>query len=361
MGHQRSPRHSCRAGKAAQSRPSLHLEVARIIHAQTRTDDPLSGQTAGAAVHRTVFPKYSHPNSPKTYTLPQLAACVVLCFYFKMSYRDFVELLRMSQELREALELEAVPHYRTLSRMYQRFRASHLDEMNRQLLQSLGVVEEAVALDSTGFRPTQARAYFQTRRGRPFRSWVKGSYAVGTRSQLILGVLSGRGPSGDSSPLSTLKRRVSPYGKRGDWVILADGGFDGRGVGSRDLIPPLRHRGALKATKAQGASRVGISGEAYFRRVERGVAHKALHFLQHQAHLDLTDYPRFKREGIEVIGPGQIEGANKHVIGQRLKITGAHWSESGASAKALVRSRFFSHNPVTPFHAVRHAAFPTAA
>lgn len=91
------------------------------------------------------------------------------------------------------------------------------------------------------------------------------------------------------------------------------------------------------------------------------MAHKALHFLQHQAHLDLTDYPRFKREGIEVIGPGQIEGANKHVIGQRLKITGAHWSESGASAKALVRSRFFSHNPVTPFHAVRHAAFPTAA
>lgn len=233
MGHQRSPRPSCRAGKAAQPRPSLHLQVARIIYAQTQT----------------VFPEYSHPNSPKKYTLPQLAACVMLCFYFKMSYRDFEELLRMSQELREALELEEVPHYSTLSRMYQRFRASHLDEMNRQLLQSLGVVEEAVALDSTGFRPTQASAYFQTRRGKPFRSWVKGSYAVGTRSQLILGALSGRGPSGDSSHLSTLKRRVSPYGKRGNWVILADGGFDGRGVGPRDLIPPVRRRGALKATE----------------------------------------------------------------------------------------------------------------
>jgi hypothetical protein len=30
-----------------------------------------------------------------------------------MSYRDFVELLRMSQELREALELEEAPHYST--------------------------------------------------------------------------------------------------------------------------------------------------------------------------------------------------------------------------------------------------------
>ncbi|MCX7601250.1 MAG: hypothetical protein N2Z75_04835, partial [Meiothermus sp.] len=104
-----------------------------------------------------------------------------------------------------------------------------------------------------------------------------------------------------------------------------------------------------------------INPVAYFRRAERGVAHKALRFLQKQAHLDPTDYPRFQREGIEVIGSGQIEGANKHVIGPRLKITGAHWSESGASAKALVRSRFFSHSPVTPFHAVRHAAFPTAA
>ncbi|WP_297860638.1 hypothetical protein [Meiothermus sp.] len=146
-----------------------------------------------------------------------------------MSYRDFVELLHMSQELREELGLEAAPHYSTLSRMYQRFRASHLDEMSRQLLQSLGVVEEAVALDSTGFRPTQARACFQTRRGKPFRAWVKGTYAVGTRSQLILSVLSGRGPSGDSSHLSTLKRRVSPYGQRGRWIILADAGFDGRG------------------------------------------------------------------------------------------------------------------------------------
>ncbi|PZA05668.1 hypothetical protein DNA98_17565, partial [Meiothermus sp. Pnk-1] len=40
-------------------------------------------------------------------------------------------------------------------------------------------------------------------------------------------------------------------------------------------------------------------------------AHQALRFLQKQAHLDHTDYPRFKREGIEVIGSGQIEGANK--------------------------------------------------
>jgi hypothetical protein len=88
---------------------------------------------------------------------------------------------------------------------------------------------------------------------------------------------------------------------------------------------------------------------------------KALNFLQKQANLDHTNYPKFRPEGLEVIGSGQIEGANKHVIGGRLKITGAHWAESAANAKALVRSRFFSLVPITDFDTVRHAAFPAAA
>jgi len=107
--------------------------------------------------------------------LPQLAACVLLCFYFKMSYRDFEELLLMSKELRDALELTRVPDYSTLNRMYHRFRASHLDKMNEALLKQAGLVEEEViAVDATGFRPTNASAYFQTRRGKPFRRWLKG-------------------------------------------------------------------------------------------------------------------------------------------------------------------------------------------
>jgi hypothetical protein len=121
---------------------------------------------------------------------------VLLCFYFKMSYRDFEELLLMSKELRDALELTRVPDYSTLNRMYHRFRASHLDKMNEALLSTLkqaGLVEEEViAVDATGFRPTNASAYFQTRRGKPFRRWLKGVYAVGASSQMIV---HGVGPS----------------------------------------------------------------------------------------------------------------------------------------------------------------------
>jgi hypothetical protein len=41
--------------------------------------------------------------------------------------------------------------------------------MNEALLKQAGLVEEEViAVDATGFRPTNASAYSQTRRGKPF-------------------------------------------------------------------------------------------------------------------------------------------------------------------------------------------------
>jgi hypothetical protein len=173
------------------------VKVARIIYAQTQA----------------AFPRYSHQFSPKKFTLPQLAACVRLSFYFKMSYRDFEELLLMSKELRDMLELTGVPDYSTLNRMYHRFRASHLDKMNEALKSTLDrgnpVQEEAITLDSTGFRPTTASAYFQTRRGKSFKRWLKGAYAVGTSSQMILAVAHGVGPSNDAPHLSSVHAQAA--------------------------------------------------------------------------------------------------------------------------------------------------------
>ena len=50
-----------RKAKAVKLRESRHVKVARIIYTQTQA----------------VFPKYSHRF--KKFTLPQLAACVLLC------------------------------------------------------------------------------------------------------------------------------------------------------------------------------------------------------------------------------------------------------------------------------------------
>lgn len=90
-------------------------------------------------------------------------------------------------------------------------------------------------------------------------------------------------------------------------------------------------------------------------------AQKALAYLSKQALLEHTCYPRFRAEGLEVIGSGQIEGANKSVIGGRLNISGAHWSEQGAQGMAFVRAQYYSHRALTDFHKVRLQAFPGAA
>lgn len=88
---------------------------------------------------------------------------------------------------------------------------------------------------------------------------------------------------------------------------------------------------------------------------------EALAYLHKQALLDHTCYPTFKAQGIEVIGSGQIEGANKFVIGGRLKLSGAHWSEAGARDMAFTRAQSYSRQPLNTFHRLRHLAFPQAA
>jgi hypothetical protein len=87
-------------------------------------------------------------------------------------------------------------------------------------------------------------------------------------------------------------------------------------------------------------------------------AQKALRYLEKQAALDHTTYPKFKHEGIEVIGSGQIEGANKAVFSQRLKLSGARWLPSLANAKALARAEYYAAQPIVEFHQIRKLAFP---
>lgn len=72
----------------------------------------------------------------------------------------------------------------------------------------------------------------------------------------------------------------------------------------------------------------------------------------HQMH-----YPSYRAQGWP-IGSGQIEGANKSVIGHRMKRAGQHWSRDGAAGMAALRSRACSVSRPLPFAALRKLAFP---
>lgn len=215
-------------------RESRYVKVARIAY-------HLAKET---------LPKYSHPKSKHRFTFQQLAACVLVMFYLNKSYRDMEEWLLATDQVVQALELPEIPDYSTLQRTYKKLRIKHFDQMKEQLLEEVGVeAEEAIASDSTGFSPSQASLHYVTRTGRKFNAWIKGAYAVGTRSLYILAWRYGHGPSNDVMHLNGLRRDAARYGRyhgrQRNWVMLADSGFDGKAVQAGDLIPPLRRAGKM--------------------------------------------------------------------------------------------------------------------
>ena len=198
-------------------------------------------------------PRYSHPKSPHHFTQPQLVACVLMKFYLDMSYRDLEEWLLATNQVCGVLELSQVPDHSTLSRMFKKLRLSELTTMRDELLRAMAIEEEVVAGDSTSFRLCQASAYYQTRRGRQYREWVKGAYAVGVGSRLVIAWASGAGSQPDFHFLRPLKRQAARFGRkrqgRRDWLFLGDAGFDAQGVSRLDIVPPIRRNGKLTDPK----------------------------------------------------------------------------------------------------------------
>jgi hypothetical protein len=63
---------------------------------------------------RKALPDYSCPKSPHKFTQPQLFAMLVLKQFFRRDYRGTVTWLSKWSELRSAIGIAKVPHFRTL-------------------------------------------------------------------------------------------------------------------------------------------------------------------------------------------------------------------------------------------------------
>ena len=90
------------------------------------------------------------------------------------------------------------------------------------------------------------------------------------------------------------------------------------------------------------------------------VPREALAYLDNQTLLGRTNYFDFKQAGFEVIGSGEVEGANKSVLVARLKIGGARWG-CGGDGKAFARGVSACVRKIIDFDSVRLTAFPKAA
>jgi hypothetical protein len=78
------------------------------------TKDPIALARAALEAGKEALAEYSCPKSPHKFTQPQLFAILVLKQFFKLDYRGVVAWLSRWSELREALDLQRVPHYSTL-------------------------------------------------------------------------------------------------------------------------------------------------------------------------------------------------------------------------------------------------------
>jgi len=67
-----------------------------------------------------VLPAYSHVNSPKVFTQPQLFAMLVIRQFFGLDYRGTEQLLADWSDLRKVLALKRVPHWTTLQKADER-------------------------------------------------------------------------------------------------------------------------------------------------------------------------------------------------------------------------------------------------
>ncbi|MBK8031265.1 MAG: hypothetical protein IPK17_17595 [Chloroflexi bacterium] len=92
-----------------------------------------------------------------------------------------------SAEMRDTLELSEEPDHTTISLMLKRLTLARLETMLTQILNQLVGKQDVVALDATGFRFTQASAFYTTRSGQQYRAWVKGVYSSGHRVSDDLG------------------------------------------------------------------------------------------------------------------------------------------------------------------------------
>lgn len=94
--------------------------MSRTTYGTKTTKSALGLAREAMAAAREALAAYSHRNSPRFFTQHQLFALLVLKQFFKTDYRGLMVRVREWRELREALELNQVPHWTTIQKAHAR-------------------------------------------------------------------------------------------------------------------------------------------------------------------------------------------------------------------------------------------------
>ena len=230
-------------------------------------DQWLRFATLARQLSEAVLPRFGHKFSPQRFSLPQLAACVLLKEYRQLDWRGIEALLELSPPLRRALKLTRAPDFSTLWRFAQRWlKAGRLGRILAELLRRLGLPPIQVAVDSTGLDPGRTSCYFVARRRQRGhrKRYVKLSLSVVVGRLVAASVVADWGPCNDKTELPQLL--AESHQRVVMRELYADAGYDAEWVhqwcrdqrGIRSWIPPAVHRadgtagGYWRSRMAQG-------------------------------------------------------------------------------------------------------------
>ena len=135
---------------------------------------------------------YGANTSRKDFTQRQLLSCLVLRAYLRTTYRGVMAALAGNPGLRTCLGMsEKVPHFTTLQKFSGR---SQIGAIAQRIIGRIGLAalqasqaKEPAAMDSTGLDITSPSAYFETRRGKRQRRYLKLSAHCALWQSLSLG------------------------------------------------------------------------------------------------------------------------------------------------------------------------------
>lgn len=196
-----------------------------------------------------VVSTYTHVNSRRDFTQPQLLACLILRGSLGLTYRGMARLLADAPGLRAVLGLGKVPHWTTLERTHnQPGMQEIIDRVLHELMLAVGGGDkpevDEIAVDSTGLHATGASAYFEQRRGKS-AAFVKLSAVVICGMLLPASMVLSWGRSNDmcQGPVAVQKAADSVRAR----ALYADRGYDGERLhtlcreqlGIESFIPPV--------------------------------------------------------------------------------------------------------------------------
>jgi hypothetical protein len=218
---------------------------------------------------------YSHRNSPKKFTQSQLLTLLVLRAYLKTTYRGIIEVLEVSDALRQKLGLTQVPNYSTLKKFADRSSVLEIiDALLLELVRQFAAQDTEAAVDSTGFETTSASAHFQSKTGRKRSKFVKVLVCVMASTLIPSSVVLGWGPSNDKQDAPDLLAKASNVNQ--PQVLYADAGYDADWVHQfcretwnvESIIKPAVHRsdGGLNGVYRPEMTEENLKAKGYGRR-----------------------------------------------------------------------------------------------